>query len=212
MKVVIFGATGFSGKAILKEALSQGHQVTVLVRKAEAVAPQPQLRIVEGNVLDPAVVDAVVQGQDAVIQCLGVGGKGDGKPTTFVSDANQVIMEAMQRNHVPRLIAMSIAGAGDSLASMPWLFRKVLVPYLMKWAQALLDDKNRMEPKIMATDLQWTIVRSAGIVDKPSKGKVMASLDGKGVKFTITLPDMARFMVAQLTDHQFLRKCPCISN
>lgn len=212
MKVVIFGATGFSGKAILKEALSQGHQVTVLVRKAEAVAPQPQLRIVEGNVLDPAVVDAVVQGQDAVIQCLGVGGKGDGKPTTFVSEANQVIMEAMQKNRIPRLVAMSIAGAGDSFASMPWLFRKVLVPYLMKWAQALLDDKNRMEPKIMATDLQWTIVRSVGIVDKPSKGKVTTSLDGKGVKFTITLPDMARFMVAQLTDDQFLRKCPCISN
>jgi putative NADH-flavin reductase len=212
MKVVIFGATGFSGKAILREALSQGHQVTVLVRNAKAVVPQPQLHIVEGNVLDPAVVDAVLLGQEAVIQCLGVGGKGDGKPTTFVSTANQVIMDAMKKNQVPRLIAMSIAGAGDSLAFTPWIFRKVVLPFFMKWLQVLIDDKNRMEPMIKATQLQWTIVRCAGILDKPSRGKVTTTLDGKGLKFSITLHDMARFIVGQVTDKQFVKKCVSISN
>jgi uncharacterized protein YbjT (DUF2867 family) len=40
MRVVIFGATGFSGKAILKEALARNHQVTILVRKRTAVLVQ----------------------------------------------------------------------------------------------------------------------------------------------------------------------------
>ena len=54
MKVVIFGATGFSGKAILQEALAKNHQVTVLVRKRATVLVQDQnLTVVEGNVCDP---------------------------------------------------------------------------------------------------------------------------------------------------------------
>ena len=35
MKVTIFGATGFSGQAILTEALKQGHEVTILVRQGK---------------------------------------------------------------------------------------------------------------------------------------------------------------------------------
>ena len=133
MKVVIFGATGFSGKAILREALAQNHQVTVLVRNAKAVFVQDKnLTVVEGNVLDRNAVNAILKNQEAVIQCLGVGGKGDGKPTTFVSEANNIIMEEMAKTNVRRLIAMSIAGAGNSLAFTPWIFRKLVLPYFMK--------------------------------------------------------------------------------
>lgn len=213
MKVVIFGATGFSGKAILAEALAKNYQVTILVRKAAAVSLTDQnLTVVEGSVLDRQTVNAVLKNQDAVIQCLGVGGKGDGKPTTFVSDANKIIMEEMEKNQVPRLIAMSIAGAGNSLAFTPWIFQKIVLPYFMKWLQVLIDDKNRMEPMIMRSKLDWTIVRCAGIVDKPAKGKVTATLDGKGLKLSITLGDMAAFMVGQLSDHTFSRQAPSVSN
>ncbi len=216
MRVVIFGATGFSGKAILKEALARNHQVTILVRNRTAVLVQDKnLTIVEGNVLDRNTVNAVLQGQEAVIQCLGVGGKGgrgDGKPTTFVSDANKIIMGEMQKQGIQRLIAMSNVGAGNSLAFTPWLLRKIVLPYFMRWLQMIVDDKNRMEPMIMKSNLDWTIVRCAGIVDKPAKGKVTATLSGKELKFTITLGDMANFMVNQLADKTYSKQAPCISN
>lgn len=216
MNVVIFGATGFSGSAILKEALAKQHRVTILVRRRDAVVIQDKnLTVIEGNVLDRATVQAILKGQDAVIQALGVGGKGgrgDGKPTTFVSSANQIIMEAMQQQGVPRLIAMSNIGAGNSLAFTPWLFRKVVLPYAMRWLQVLVDDKNRMEPMIMQSDLDWTIVRCAGILDKPAKGKITASLDGKGLKLWITRADMAAFMVQQLADKTFSKQAPSLSN
>jgi putative NADH-flavin reductase len=100
MKVTIFGATGFSGQAILAEVIKQGHEVTILVRDASKVSIQHKnLTIVEGNVLDPQTVASVIHHQEAVIQCLGVGGKGDGKPTTFISDATKVIVE-IGRAHV----------------------------------------------------------------------------------------------------------------
>jgi putative NADH-flavin reductase len=213
MKVLIFGATGFSGKAILAEALSKNHQVTLLVRNAQAVTLQDKnLNVVEGSVLDKNTVNAVLKNQDAVIQCLGVGGKGDGKPTTFVSDANKIIMEEMAKTNVTRLIAMSIAGSGNSLAFTPWIFRKLVLPYFMKWLQVLIDDKNRMEPMIMNSNLDWTIVRCAGILDKPAKGKITATLDGKGLKFSIALKDMATFIVGQLSDKTYSKQAPSISN
>jgi putative NADH-flavin reductase len=213
MKVIIFGATGFSGQAILAEAIKQGHEVTVLVRDSSKVKiNHNNLRIVEGNVLDSQKVAFVIQNQEAVIQCLGVGGKGDGKPTTFISDAMKIIVDEMQKQNIKRLIALSNVGAGNSIAFQPWFFTKIILTYFMKWLKVIIDDKNRMEPIIMNSNLNWTIVRCPNIVDKPAKGKYNATLDGKGLKLSITLDDLSKFMVGQLKETTFNKQAPCVSN
>lgn len=213
MKIIIFGATGFSGQAILEEAIKQGHEVTILVRDASKIQNRyNNINIVEGNVLDPEVVAFVLHHQEAVIQCLGVGGKGDGRPTTFISDATNVIVNEMQKKNIKRLIAMSNVGAGNSVAFQPWFFNKIILPFFMKWLKVIIDDKNRMEPIIMNSNLDWTIVRCPNIVDKSAKGKYNATLDGKGLKLTITLPDLSKFMVDQLKEMNFIKQAPCISN
>lgn len=213
MKVTIFGATGFSGQGILAEALQQGHEVTILVRDASKVHfKHKNLTIVEGNVLDPQIVASVLQHQEAVIQCLGVGGKGDGKPTTFISDATRVIVDEMGKQNIKRLIAMSNVGAGNSIAFQPWFFNKIILPYFMKWLKVIIDDKNRMEPIIMNSNLDWTIVRCPNIVDKPAKGTCNATLDGKGLKLSVTLSDLSKFIVENLKQVQFNKQAPSVSN
>ena len=213
MKVNIFGATGFSGQGILAEALKQGHEVTTLVRDASKIPIKHQnLTIVEGNVLDPQTVASVLHHQEAVIQCLGVSGKGDGKPTTFISDATKVIVDEMQNQKIKRLIAMSNVGAGNSIAFQPWFFTKIILPYFMKWLKVIIEDKNRMEPIIMNSNLDWTIVRCPNIVDKPAKGRCNATLDGKGLKLSITLSDLSKFMVDQLKQTVFIKQAPSVSN
>jgi putative NADH-flavin reductase len=213
MKVIIFGATGFSGQVILAETIKQGHEVTVLVRDSSKVKiNHNNLRIVEGNVLDSQKVAFVIQNQEAVIQCLGVGGKGDGKPTTFISDATKIIVDEMQKQNIKRLIALSNVGAGNSIAFQPWFFTKIILTYFMKWLKVIIDDKNRMEPIIMNSNLNWTIVRCPNIVDKPAKGKYNATLDGKGLKLSITLDDLSKFMVGQLKETTFNKQAPCVSN
>lgn len=213
MKVVIFGSTGFSGKAILKEALSHQHQVTVLVRNKSSILVQDKnLKIVEGNLLDKHTVAEVLKNSDAVIQCLGIGGKGNGKLTTFISDATKIIVEEMEKQQIKRLIVMSNVGAGNSVSFQPWIFTKIILPYFMKWLKVLIDDKNRMEPIIMNSELDWTIVRCPNIADKTPKGNVLATLDGKGLKLAVTLGDMAEFIIQQLTDNAYSRQAPSISN
>ncbi|MFM2037333.1 MAG: hypothetical protein RL432_272 [Bacteroidota bacterium] len=213
MKVIIFGATGFSGQGILAEALKQGHEVSILVRDASKIPiKHKNLTLVEGSVLDPGTVASVIHHQEAVIQCLGVGGKGDGKPTTFISDATKVIVDEMQKQGIIRLIAMSNVGAGNSIAFQPWFFTKIILPYFMKWLKVIIEDKNRMEPIIMNSNLDWTIVRCPNIVDKPAKGTCNATLDGKGLKLSISLPDLSKFMVDQLKQTAFIKQAPSVSN
>lgn len=212
MKIAIFGSTGIVGSAITKEALSKGHEVTVLTRDAKKVEETGyKLKVVEGNVTDRDTVRKVLEGQDAVIQSLGIGGKGNGKPTTFVSEANKLIMEEMKRMNIRRLIAISVIGAGDSLHFLPWIYRKMM-PIMMKWFTAIIDDKDRMEPMIESSGLEWTIVRCTTVKKSPSKGHITASMDGKGIKYNIAASDMAKFVISQLTDNRFLFKTPVISN
>lgn len=212
MKVVIFGATGFAGNAVLREALVKNHHVTVLVRNKSSVSlNDKKLAIIEGNVKDRKKVSEALEDQEAVIQCLGTGGK-DTRPTTFISDATKIIVEEMEKSGVKRLLAMSNVGAGNSVAYNPWFFTKIILPCFMKWLKVVIDDKNRMEPVIMNSRLNWTIVRCPNITDKPAKGSYHATLDGKGLKLNITLGDMAKFIVQQLTDGGFSRQAPSISN
>ncbi len=212
MKIAIFGATGIVGSAITTEALAQGYEVTVLTRDAKRVKEaSSKLTVIEGSVTDRATIRKVLEGQNAVIQSLGIGGKGNGKPTTFVSEANKLIMEEMKRLKVRRFIAISVIGAGNSWKFLPWIYRK-LMPIMMKWFKAIIDDKNRMEPMVERSGLDWTIVRCTTVKEIPAKGHIKVSLDGQGIKYSIAAPDMAKFVVSQLTDNRCMFKTPVISN
>lgn len=187
--------------------------MTVLTRDATRVTTKhPRLHVMEGQVVHRSIVRQVIEGQDVVIQTLGIGGKGDGRPTTFVSEANRLIMEEMGKAGISRYIAISVIGAGDSLHFMPWIYRKAVMPLFMGWFQAIIDDKNRMEAMIRQSNLDWTIVRCTTIRDAQAKGQVKASFDGKGLKFSITAPDMASFFVEQISSREFMRKSSIISN
>src|SRR5215472_8339517 len=74
VNILIFGATGGTGRVLVEQALAQGHMVTAFARHPSKVRTKhPNLRVAEGNVLDPAAVEAATRGQDAVLSALGVG-------------------------------------------------------------------------------------------------------------------------------------------
>lgn len=118
----------------------------------------------------------------------------------------------MQQNNVQRLIAMSVVGAGNSISFLPKIFTKFILPVFMKWFVYIIDDKNTMEPLIMNSRLNWTIVRSVTIKDKVATGKTNATLDGKKLKLSITVGNVAIFLVEQLTDKIYYKQAPVISH
>lgn len=73
MRILIFGATGGTGRQLVEQALAQGHTVTAFARDpAKVTIKHPNLRVAQGNMLQPATVEAAVAGQDAVLSALGV--------------------------------------------------------------------------------------------------------------------------------------------
>lgn len=98
-----------------------------------------------------------------------------------------MIMTEMEQLNVKRLVAISVIGAGDSWTFLPWIYRKLALPFFMKWFQAIIDDKNRMEAMIMQSRLDWTIVRCTTVKERPATGKVHATLDGKEIPGTFRM-------------------------
>ena len=55
--VVLIGASGFVGTAILNELLNRGHKVTAIVRDlAKVTASNPNLKVVQADVTDTDVL------------------------------------------------------------------------------------------------------------------------------------------------------------
>jgi putative NADH-flavin reductase len=73
MKLLVFGATGGTGRRIVEQALEQGHVVTAFAREPKKVRlAHANLHVVRGDVLHPDSVESAVVGQDAVLSALGV--------------------------------------------------------------------------------------------------------------------------------------------
>ena len=109
MKVVLLGASGFVGSAILKEALDRGHQVAAVVRNQGALNPSQRLKIQIADVYDSTALAAVIVGYDALISAFNPGWK---DPNLY---ANQVrgttsILKAVKSASIKRVLWVGGAG------------------------------------------------------------------------------------------------------
>lgn len=62
MKVVVFGATGGTGRAVVDKALAAGHQVRAVARHVDDVRPAEGLAVMQGDAMDGASVRAALEG------------------------------------------------------------------------------------------------------------------------------------------------------
>ncbi len=72
----------------------------------------PALTVVRGDVLDPAAVDETVAGSDVVLSLFG---HVKGSPRTLQTDGTRLIVDAMARHGVPRIVTLSGGGLSAPL-------------------------------------------------------------------------------------------------
>ena len=206
MKVLVIGAAGKTGRAVVEQATAAGHQVTAFVHDAEGYAV-PGVRVVAGDAADSAAMDAAVAGQDAVLDTIG--GKTPYKDTTLEASAAAAIIASMQRSDVRRLVVTSMLGEGDSKANAP-IYERLLVSTFLRGAN---KDKAAMEAAVEASGLDWVILRPAILTDAPAQGNVRVfGIDTNEKAHKITRADLAAFMLAQLTSDQYLHQAVTIAN
>ena len=61
MRLLIFGASGQSGRELVRQALERGHAVTAFVRQPSGIpSAHPKLRVIQGDVGDPSAVHSAL--------------------------------------------------------------------------------------------------------------------------------------------------------
>jgi uncharacterized protein YbjT (DUF2867 family) len=208
MKVLILGATGGTGREIVREADAQGHQAVALVRSKAKAADFAGAELVEGDARDEQALSRALEGCSGVISSLGTA-MSPFREVTLLSVATRALVKAMEARNVRRLVCITGLGAGDSRGHGGFLFDTLIFPLLLR---KVYDDKNRQEDAVRGSKLDWVLVRPVVLSDKPAKGAVRALTDLSGVHGgNVARSDVAKFVVQQLTDDTWLRRAPLIT-
>ncbi len=202
MKLVVLGATGSTGLEIVRQAMQRSHSVTAFVRSPERLKPlSDRIIIKQGNLLDAAELEHVIQGHDAVLSAFG--------PRVPISkaDANLLrqfavaLTSAMPRAGVRRLVVESVA----------FLFKDAIIPpaYLLGrlFFPGVVRDASAMEKVLEKSGLEWTIARPPKLTPKPYTGKYRVReghLPPFG--FSVSYADVADFMIKVVENRSLIGK------
>ncbi len=202
--VVLIGATGFVGNALLNELLSRGHKVTAIVRDAGKVKVQnANLTVVEGDAADIAAVKAVAAGTDAVISAYN---SGWANPRQYEDNkaTNPKILEAAKQAGVERLLIVGGAGIlyvapGVRLAETDSL-PEAWIPGVKSMYEFYLETVSKEQ------DIDWVYLAPAGNLGNMTTGERTGKYrvgtdtlltDAEGNSF-ISVEDYAVAMVDEL--------------
>ncbi|UUZ78759.1 NAD(P)H-binding protein [Paenibacillus sp. P26] len=82
MKIIVFGATGNTGRRVLEQGIKMGHEMTAFVRNSEKLYDQlgehsaKHVKVIVDNIMDPVSVSEALAHQDAAIIAAGNAGQG----------------------------------------------------------------------------------------------------------------------------------------
>ncbi|HEY8211972.1 MAG TPA: NAD(P)H-binding protein [Myxococcaceae bacterium] len=212
MKLIVFGASGRTGKLIIELAANAHHEVTAFVRSPEKLGPVPAgVKVVKGDGHDAAAVEAAMAGQEGALIAVGAE---DRKKTTIREDITRNAIAGMKKHGGKRIVYLSASGVGDSLAQakkLSFIYGYFLIPLMLKHPFA---DSTAAENLIKASGLEYVLVRAVGLTDGPPKRDVVAVTDGstEGLKITIPRADVARFMLIAMTEDRYVNQGPALSS
>ncbi|MBI4418804.1 MAG: SDR family oxidoreductase [Ignavibacteriales bacterium] len=210
MNLLIIGATGGTGKELVRQALELGHSVTAFARRPQRLRIEhPRLRAIKGDVLENKTVAVAMQGQEAVLCALGH--RRWVLPSRILSRGTANIIQAMKQYGVRRLICETSLGVGDSVGRLGLYYTLFVIPFVVFF---YFRDKGRQERMIRESDLEWTIVRPARLTNGRKRNDHEHGMDVGHyiVTRSIARADVASFMLSQLDNTTYLRKTPALAN
>jgi uncharacterized protein len=207
MKLVLFGATGHVGHAILEEALARGHEVTAIVRDASRLTDRDdKLHVVVGDITKPASWLPSAKGAGAVIASLSA--RRDGHSET-IPDAAKALLDNLPGAGVTRLLW--VGGAG-SLETAPGV-RVLDDPHFPDaWKQEAEAQARTLDIfRASKADIDWTFISPAALLEDGARtgtyrvGGDQLLTDASGHS-RISVPDYAVALLDRLDENDKLRQ------
>ncbi len=204
MKLTIFAATGGIGRQAFDQAVAAGHDVTAVVRNPGKLAGQARIVRADLAAPDPAVLEAAVDGADAVLSGLGPRSMSE---AGIASAGTRAIVAAMQAAGTRRIVVVSAA----PISTVPsparpnppkhdpgdGFFMRHVFSHIAKTAfRKHYADLALMEDILADSGLDWTVVRPPRLTDKPLTGSYRTAL-GRNIRggFLVSRADVAHLML-----------------
>ena len=207
MRVVVFGATGGTGRAVIAKALAAGHMVTAFARNADRIAAADGLTVIEGDAMVASDVAPALAGQDAVVITLGNSqnafalrlGARRTTPRDICEVGTRTILAALPQGTKVPIIVVGAFGTGDTRKALPVMFKVFYWLFLSEQ----MADKEKQILVLKTANTPTMLVQPLALTDTPGTGTWTTSRNGTFGKSEVSRNDLAAFIVSELTggDH-----------
>jgi len=184
-RLIILGATGSLGRHVLRQALAEGHRVTVLVRNPFKLPPEAQARVAveigDLDVIAPRELARLARGHDALVNCAGHVTQGEG----FVELFDRLVDSLDSLPAAEQPVSWFLAGAA-LLDIDPSGRRGVDLPNLKSTYRPHRINFERLG----RSELDWRLLCPGPMVEEPALGvdRLRISLD----RVPVEVPAFAR--------------------
>ncbi len=209
MTIALFGATGQTGREVLRKLLGKGYTVKVLVRDPLKLKMQNDaLEITKGDVLNPSDVAAVVKGSKAVISVFG---HVKGSPKELQTNGRRNIVNAMKAEGIDRIISLSGVGLPFPSKDQPKVPDHLIRLIMKIFVPKVLNDAISHAEVLKKSGLKWTIVRGPRLTTEPEKGSYRVGWVGVNASTSIGRADLADFIVKQVDQTEYIEQMPFVT-
>jgi putative NADH-flavin reductase len=228
MMTFVVGASGATGRLLVEELCSCGHNVRVIVRSPdklpETLRNHDNLSIIQASLLDLSDTELAqqVNGCEAVASCLGhnISFKGIfGHPRRLVTEATRRLCQAIKANQPEKptkFVLMNTAGSSNRDLNEPISFSQQWVMGLIRLLLPPHVDNEQaadyLRTNIRQNDdaIEWVAVRPDNLIDEDQVTKyevyaspIRSAIFDAGVTSRI---NVAHFMADLITDDNIWNK------
>ncbi|NHZ95450.1 NAD(P)-dependent oxidoreductase [Massilia sp. CCM 8734] len=198
MNIVLIGATGFIGTALLNEALNRGHAVTALATRPDKLAARERLTARKADVMDVAALTAQLAGADAVLAAFS--GHAQGDVQSYYLSGVRNIIAAVKEARAPRLLVVGGAGSLEVAPDVQLLDTPGFPDAYRASAEGARQALNLLRDE---ASLDWTMLSPAAMISPGERSGVFRLggdqllVDGAG-NSAISVEDYAVAMIDEL--------------
>lgn len=187
MRVLVVGAAGPLGQALVQEALKQDHEVT---------------EFEQTDALKQGAFDKPLLDQEAVI--CSMERERTRETVTIFSEGTGNLIRAMQRHNIRKLLCITGVGAGESVGHGGVVHDRLLQPFAFK---TVYEDRTRQEKLVQASDRDWMIIRPAHLTDGKARARFSVVENIRGLRAgEISRADVAVWTIERLEINKYLYK------